>query len=144
MRDIYGNILTEHKRSIIKPNHEWPDDVNRALSWIEQNLFCPNYSVEKMMLECNIASKNFSSKFRFYIGETPVTYIKNQRLKMAIKLMQQEELMGESLGMIAMVVGYENPSSFNKAFKSVYGVTTLEKRQELLQEKCQKDMTRKL
>jgi AraC family transcriptional regulator len=62
---------------------------------------------------------------RAYLGESLGAYIVRQRLETAVSLLRFSD---ESISDIAFKVGYENPSSFNKAFKKRYGISPAEYR----------------
>lgn len=81
----YGkNIYCTEK--IKQPEDKWPNDILRALKCLNENLFNQGFTVTKMRQMCNIPQKNFSSRFKFYVGYTPVSYLKYHRIQCAKEL----------------------------------------------------------
>lgn len=62
---------------------------------------------------------------RAYLGESLGAFILRLRMETAVTLLNHSS---EAINDIAFKVGYENPSSFNKAFKKRYGIAPAEYR----------------
>ncbi|MGD9826883.1 MAG: helix-turn-helix transcriptional regulator [Desulfobacter sp.] len=65
------------------------------------------------------------SCFRQMFGLSPFEYLRNQRLQMAMQLLQDGEV---NVTQAALMVGYTNLSYFAKAFKSIFGMAPSELR----------------
>lgn len=100
------------------PDKKWPNDIYRALKCLNENLFKLDFTVSKMRLMCNIPQKNFSSRFKFYVGFTPVSYLKYHRIQCSKELIQIINV-DFSVSNLAFEVGYEYPSTFSNAFKNL-------------------------
>ncbi|WP_157843156.1 helix-turn-helix transcriptional regulator [Bacillus sp. FJAT-42315] len=61
--------------------------------------------------------------FKEVFGHTVFGYLREQRMKQAIVLLQKREL---NIGQIALTVGYTNPSHFAAAFRKQFGVNPSE------------------
>ena len=97
---------------------EWLDRLNDALNYIEDNL--------KSEIEYEMAAKiaccstyHFQRMFSYIAGVPLSEYIRNRRLTMAALDLQN----GDKVIDVALRYGYESPTSFNRAFQKVHGVS---------------------
>lgn len=97
----------------------WIENINNALSFIEENL-------ESDLTSEKIAAKACSSQFHFMrifsvlTGRSLSEYIKERRLtKAGAELSSTKNKIIE----IALKYGYETPEAFSKAFKRFHGIT---------------------
>ena len=97
---------------------EWLDRLNDALNYIEDNL--------KSEIEYEMAAKiaccstyHFQRMFSYIAGVPLSEYIRNRRLTMAALDLQN----GDRVIDVALRYGYESPTSFNRAFQKVHGVS---------------------
>lgn len=118
-KNIYGTENLKH------PEETWPNDIKRALKCLNENLFNHGFTVAMMRQMCNIPQKNFSSRFKYYVGYTPASYLKYHRIQCSKELIHQID--GEfSMSHLAFEVGYEYPSTFSNAFKNIIGLSPKE------------------
>jgi len=95
-------------------------------------LYINNHLGEELDLEYLAEISNYSP-FHFhrimsaYLGESLGAYIVRIRLETAVSLLRYSEM---AVGDVAFKVGYENPASFNKAFKKRFGISPNEYRQD--------------
>src|SRR5262249_61628298 len=92
--------------------HEHPDEA---------------WTVEALAAKVGLSRSPFTVRFTRVVGEPPQRYITRVRMQRAARLIREQN---ESLGKIALAVGYESESSFNKAFKRQYHKTPGEYRSE--------------
>lgn len=112
-REIKRQFLN---RNLIETNQDWPNDINRALKYINENLFSHDLDVSFMRKQCNIPQKNFSGIFKYFIGYTPSSYIKSKRIECAkIILEEAPELL--PIDTVSMEIGYRHLTTFHSAFK---------------------------
>lgn len=82
---------------------------------------------EKLDLD-KLASIAFVSKYHFhrlmksYLGESLGTYVNRIRIETGAKLIKYSN---DSVTDIAYKIGYETPTSFNKSFKKLFGVSPI-------------------
>lgn len=107
-----------HEKNLMQPNSKWPHDVKRALKCLNENIFDRNFSVSTMREMCRIPQKNFSSRFKSYLGHTPASYLKFHRIQCSKEIILKLDS-NFSISTIAFEVGYEYPSTFSNAFKSI-------------------------
>jgi AraC-like DNA-binding protein len=114
VKNLYGT------KKVKQPEEKWPNDITRALQCLNENLFDQSFTVAKMREACNIPQKNFSSRFKHYVGYTPASYLKYHRIQCSIELIHHIEK-DISISKLAFEIGYEYPSTFCSAFKSING-----------------------
>lgn len=105
---------------------DWVKGVQHAIDYIETHL------TEELKLE-EIAAKSYSSPWHFQrvfsilCGYTVGEYIRNRRLALAGKELQETS---EKVIDIALKYGYESPDSFARAFARFHGITPSEARRK--------------
>ncbi|HVI44992.1 MAG TPA: AraC family transcriptional regulator [Chitinophaga sp.] len=90
-------------------------DIRRT---IEGNI-TSNIGIADMAFLCNTSISTFKRRFARLYGTTPNKWILHRRMEIARELLHHKEKPGE----IYHKLGYENHSSFSKAFRQTYGVT---------------------
>lgn len=119
--EIYRDIKKLYSKNyVIQPDEKWPNDIIRALKCLNENLFDQGFNVANMRKMCRIPQKNFSTRFKYYVGYTPASYLKYHRIQCAREFIHHSKDIF-SIGQIAFEVGYEYPSTFSNAFKSMIG-----------------------
>lgn len=92
--------------------------INRAQNFIRENL--KRDITLDTMAECSGASRyHFIRVFSAYMGETPFEYIGRLRIIESFKLLFSVD---KSVTDIALELGFDSSSSFNKAFKKISGM----------------------
>jgi len=61
-----------------------------------------------------LSRTRLAERFRHFLGESPMAYLGQWRLKMAAEILQSSE---DSVAQVAEAVGYGSEASFNRAFK---------------------------
>lgn len=100
-------------------------DENEALSttiekYIIANYHDPSLCLNKISDEFQISESYFSHMFKDKTGVNFSTYLENLRMAEAVRLIKETDI---SLNELYLAVGYNNPNSFRRAFKKIYGVT---------------------
>lgn len=98
-------------------NHYY-ERINHVVSYINNHLG-EKLDIAKLAELGNYSTFHFHRIMHAYLGESLGAYIVRQRLEAAINLLR---FSNEPINDIAFKVGYENPSSFNKAFKKRFEV----------------------
>ena len=86
---------------------------------IRHNLYS-NLSVQEFALLCGMSVSSFKRKFNTVYNESPKKYFAQQKLKKASKMLK---LNTDRISEIAYDCGFESISTFNRAFKSQYGLS---------------------
>lgn len=73
-----------------------------------------SWSVDLLAQNVQLSPSRFSARFKETLGESPMSYIAKWRIHVASRLLKTTE---NSVNEVALQVGYENLSAFNRAFK---------------------------
>ncbi|SFM11971.1 helix-turn-helix transcriptional regulator [Pelosinus propionicus] len=139
-----GELLSLIVRNMQYP-HLWEDYLkknrnqkhltyqNRKYIWrvkeeIDKNILQPP-SMEQLIALAEMGATKLRQSFKLWYGITIAEYIRQEKLKHALRLLSVDEL---SISNIAATVGYESASKFALAFKKVYHVTPSEVRKSFL------------
>ena len=104
---------------------EWPERMNAAIDYIEDNLAGEIDFNEAAKIAC-CSTFHFLRIFFAVNGVTPAEYARRRRLTLAAT-----ELSSGNTRVIdiAMKYGYDSPDAFTRAFRNVHGVTPLAARE---------------
>ncbi|MBS5317032.1 MAG: AraC family transcriptional regulator [Clostridiales bacterium] len=98
---------------------EWIERLNSAVNYIEEHLVDEIDYKQLAKIAC-CSTFHFQRMFS-YIAEVPLSeYIRRRRMTMAAVDLQST---GEKVIDIALKYGYDSPTAFNRAFKSIHGIT---------------------
>ena len=107
----FSAMQSPHIAAALACIHEKPDD---------------DWNLDRLAQEAGLSRSVFARQFRESVGETPHVYLTRWRLGIAAQLLHQTTL---SIGEIAFRVGYQSEHSFNRAFKTVRGITAAKERE---------------
>lgn len=111
---LYRFFMLNEKEDI----HEL-SKIELAKNYIIKN-YSGNLTVQSVANSVFLERKYFSRIFKKHTGQTPQQYIQNVRLTQGLNLLMTTDL---SVSNIAISVGYDDVSSFSKAFKRRYDRT---------------------
>lgn len=111
-----NRLLENYSRELTRPQNDWPSDVRDALIFLNTHLFETTCTVKKMRKQCHLKQRNFSTRFRNYVGVPPVGYLIYHRVEAAKMLLLDEKLDESYISEIGFAVGYEKPSAFTMLF----------------------------
>ena len=98
---------------------EWLERLNEAVKYIENNLR-DEISYDKAAQIACCSTFHFQRMFS-YIADVPISeYIRRRKMTLAAFDLQSSS---EKIIDIALRYGYESPTSFNRAFKKVHGIS---------------------
>ncbi|MDO9182849.1 MAG: helix-turn-helix transcriptional regulator, partial [Bacteriovorax sp.] len=97
--------------------------IGRAQRYIRNNSF-KNISLKNIAKEAGSSEYHFGRLFLSYTGETIFTYLRRIRLLNALKMLQEDNEC--PVIEVALSVGYETHSAFNKIFKSIIKISPSE------------------
>lgn len=88
--------------------------------YIKSNYRDPSLGLNKISDEFQISETYFSHMFKEKTGVNFSVYLEALRMREAARLIQDTKL---NLSELYIEVGYNNPATFRRAFKKIYGVT---------------------
>lgn len=101
---------------------DYSEPLSRVLSYIQENLDC-KLSLESLAQMASFSPFHFHRLFSAYVGEPVTSYIRRLRLEKAAEALCQTE---ESITSIALSVGYQTVTAFERSFKKYFGVSPTE------------------
>lgn len=115
LEDLLAGFVTEPVN-----RRELPLDIQRVLSYIEENAFDPKLNVQQIKSHCGLRDNNISSRFRLFVGTTIRDYLESRRMEAATFLLLQSQA---TIMEVAFAVGYNNLQTFYGAFHRRYSCT---------------------
>lgn len=117
------------KESIFLLGDEWMDWIGRlnsAIDYIEENI-CDTINIEEVAKIACCSTYHFQRMFA-YMANIPLSeYIRRRRMSLAAVDLQN----GDSKVIdVSLKYGYDSPTAFNRAFKSVHGLSPSQAREE--------------
>ncbi len=97
---------------------EWITRLNSAINYIEEHL-CDTIDYDEMARIACCSTYHFQRMFAYMADTTLSEYIRRRRMSRAAVDLQNGE---EKIIDIALKYGYDSPTAFNRAFRSVHGV----------------------
>lgn len=109
-------VSTERPRRTAKIYEE---KLKLALAYIQEHYAEP-ISIAQLSQLCGFSQVHFMNVFKAAIGSTCIEYLVQYRLANAALALEETD---HSVTQIALDVGFQNTSYFNRAFKSQYAMT---------------------
>ena len=94
-----------------------------ALAYIDDNI-AQQITLQDVAAAAMLSPSYFSASFKRYTGYSLIDYTNAKRVRLASKLLLNDQ--GASISEIAMRVGFNNMSNFNRAFRKYIGCTPSE------------------
>ena len=107
-----------------KPDSGDTERLKQVLSKIERE-YTGNLSITEMAEACGCSASHFMRWFKKMTGTSFGAYLNERRLAVAAEKLRKTD---EKILLIAESVGFENLSNFNRQFKTRYGMTPREYR----------------
>lgn len=105
---------------------EWIERLNSAVNYMEENLTGTINLEEAAKIAC-CGTYHFQRMFA-YMADIPLSeYIRRRKMSLAAVDLQCGE---EKVIDVSLKYGYDSPTAFNRAFKSVHGITPSEAKKE--------------
>lgn len=101
-----------------EPEHADERFLRKATQIIESNLVNQNLTVAFLAAELHMSRVGLYKRLLTLTGGTPIEFIRNIRLKMALDLLQHS---AKNVSEITYEVGFSSPKQFSKYFKALYG-----------------------
>ncbi len=98
---------------------DWSERMNAAVDYIEENLTC-NIDLNEAAKRAFCSTFHFQRVFFAINGLTPAEYARRRKLTLAARELLSTD---DKVIDIAAKYGYESPTAFTRAFRSLHGVT---------------------
>ena len=96
-----------------------PKSIKRACDYIGDNLHQP-ISIDELATACGVAPATLTRHFKLYIGQSPMEYIREQKLEAVYQLLSRSTL-DKSVTDIAMQYGFNHLGRFAEYYRKRYG-----------------------
>jgi len=100
--------------------------VSKALALISKSPRDP-WTLDQLARQAGVSRTVLSARFGHYLDESPMAYLTGLRLRLGAKALLSSMT---SIAQIALEVGYESESAFNRAFKREFGLPPARFRKE--------------
>jgi AraC-like DNA-binding protein len=87
--------------------------IGQALALLHKEPAHP-WTVSNLARRIGLSRTRFAERFRYFLGESPIAYLAQWRLKLGAEFLQSTE---DSVAEVAAAVGYGSEAAFNRAFK---------------------------
>ncbi len=94
--------------------------IEHAVNYLHSNIFNCDLKVDDLHLLCHISDTYFRKIFKANFGTTPQEYIINKRMSQARSIIISGDY--NSIGEVALSVGYSDALYFSRIFSKKYGV----------------------
>ena len=115
-----GSLIVSDERLVQTPDKQF---LEKVWNVIEQNYADAEFSIEFLGKEVGMSRATFFRKFKSLTGQSASDFIKKYRIDKARKLIEAGH---RSVGEVGVLVGYQSPSQFRKAFKELTEVSPSE------------------
>lgn len=97
---------------------DWVDKMNAAIAYIEENM-TNNLTTETIAKIVDCSAYHFQRMFAYMTGIPLSEYIRRRKMSLAVVDLKTE---GTKIIDVALKYGYQSPTAFTRAFKSVHGI----------------------
>jgi AraC-like DNA-binding protein len=87
--------------------------IGQALALLHKEPAHP-WTIANLARRVGLSRTRLAERFRYFLGESPMSYLAQWRLKLGAEMLQSTE---DSVARVAGAVGYGSESAFNRAFK---------------------------
>jgi signal transduction histidine kinase/DNA-binding response OmpR family regulator len=92
--------------------------MDKVVQLIKENLSNPEFNVESLSDALHVSRLQLYRKITAMTGFSPVSFIRNIRLKVASKMFSESEL---NVTQVMLEVGFSSPSYFTECFRELFG-----------------------
>src|SRR5262249_37741582 len=85
------------------------------------------WSLSNLARSVGLSRTRLAERFRHFLGEPPMAYLTQWRLKLGAEILQSTE---DSVAQVAAAVGYGSEAAFNRAFKRGFACPPAQFRRE--------------
>ena len=104
--------------------------ITPAIDYVTKN-YMEEISIESLSQLCHVSTSHFRRLFKQVLGWSPLDYVQMVRIDRACVLLYNCDY---SITEIGLQVGYPSPSSFNRQFRRIHGISPSQWRQKMRSE----------
>lgn len=104
--------------------------ISPAIAFIAEN-YMNEIPIDHLSQICHVSTSHFRRLFKQVLGWAPLDYVQMVRIDRACMLLYNCE---NSVTEIGLQVGYPSPSSFNRQFRRIHGISPSQWRQKMRSE----------
>ncbi len=93
-------------------------EVGKALALLHREP-ARHWTIADLAASAGVSRAVLAERFRHYLGEPPITYLRRWRLNLGARLLTTTS---HSVAQVAALSGYDSEAAFNRAFKGSFGV----------------------
>jgi signal transduction histidine kinase/DNA-binding response OmpR family regulator len=108
-------VLTTKDISISSADEQFLERLQKVL---DANITDSDFSIENFGNEMGVSRMQLHRKLKAMTGQSASEFLRTQRLKLALKLLQEKKI---SISEVGYTVGFNDPSYFAKCFKQEFG-----------------------
>ena len=90
--------------------------IGQALALLHKEAAHP-WTIAELAKRTGLSRTRLSERFRHFLGESPMAYLAQWRLKLGAEILRSTE---DSVAQVAGAVGYGSEAAFNRAFKRAF------------------------
>ena len=122
-----SNVSDEPKIDLLEITHFDNEFMQKVVTSIEENIQNSEYKIDDLADAMNMSRTVFYRKIKSIVGISPVDFVKNMRIKHALKLLETGDY---SISEIGYLCGFTTPQYFSKVFKDIMNFTPKEYRRK--------------
>lgn len=92
--------------------------LERLQKVLDKNITDSDFTIEEFGSEMGVSRMQLHRKLKALTGQSASEFMRTQRLKLALKLLQEKKI---SISEVGYTVGFNDPSYFTKCFKQEFG-----------------------
>ena len=131
LQELIVRLMQTKARMVLSTNLQQLANTNRlayAIKYVQENIH-RNLTIKDLADKACMSEPNFFRCFKQQYGITPVEYINQQRIQLAMKLLYNTSY---SVSDICFACGYNNLNYFQKVFKKAAGDTPANYRKKIV------------
>lgn len=104
----------------IKTEDDGREFLKKSIAFFEANIGNRNFVIEDLARHLGMSRTAYYNKMKSVTGLSPVDFVKQMRIKKALKLLENRSL---SISDVAYKTGFSDPKYFSRCFKAEMGMT---------------------
>ena len=131
LQELIVRLMQTKARMVLSTNLQQLANTNRlayAIKYVQENIH-RNLTIKDLADKACMSEPNFFRCFKQQYGITPVEYINQQRIQLAMRLLYNTSY---SVSDICFACGYNNLNYFQKVFKKAAGDTPANYRKKIV------------